>query len=301
MNIRTTNQASLLINSKNHLGEGILWHPEENVLYWVDITPGILNRFDPKTGQTLSWQMGAMIGTVVPASPEGLVVALENGIFHFSAQETLVRLCDFPETPEMGNRFNDGKCDPSGRLWVGTMNKQVRANAGKLYLFNGDSIVPKLENLTISNGMAWSADQKTMFFIDTVDYAVAAFDFDNQTGNISNKRKVIVVPQEMGAPDGMTIDRDGMLWIAHWGGSCVARWNPANGELLGTIMVPAPYVTSCTFGGKNLQTLYITTAREGLSEKQLIEFPLSGGIFSYLSETRGTESYFFKNYTLNKT
>jgi len=300
MNICTTHQASVLIDSKNQLGEGVMWHPAEKVLYWVDITPGILHRFDPKTGQTQSWLMGAMIGTVVPASPVGLVVALENGIFHF-IQEKLIRLCDFPESPEMGTRFNDGKCDPSGRLWIGTMNKQVRANAGKLYLFNGDSIVPKLENLTISNGMAWSADKKTMFFIDTVDYAVAAFDFDNQTGSISNKRKVIEVPSEMGAPDGMTIDKEGNLWIAHWGGSCVARWNPEDGALLKTIMVPAPHVTSCTFGGDKLNTLYISTAREGLSEKQLIEFPLSGGLFSYLSETRGTEPYFFKNCTLNQT
>lgn len=295
MNIYTTNQASVLIDSKNQLGEGVMWHPEEKVLYWIDISPGILYRFDPKTGQTQSWLMEAMIGTVVPASPEGLVVALETGIFHFTIQETLVRLCDFPEAPEQGNRFNDGKCDPSGRLWVGTMNKQVRANAGKLYLFNGDSIVPRLENLTISNGMAWSADQRTLFFIDTVDYAVAAFDFDNQTGNITNKRTILEIPPKMGAPDGMTIDRDGMLWIAHWGGSCVARWNPENGELLDTIMVPAPHVTSCIFGGDKLNTLYISTAREGLSKKQLIEFPLSGGIFSYISEIRGTVPYFLKH------
>lgn len=276
------------------LGEGVLWHPAEKVLYWVDITPGILHRFDPKTGQTQSWPMGATIGTVVPASPEGLVVALETGIFHFTAQETLVRLHDFPDAPEMGNRFNDGKCDPSGRLWVGIMNKQVRAQAGTLYCFDGETLTPRLSGLTISNGMAWSADQKTFYFIDTVDHAVMAFDFDNQTGNISNKRKVINVPKKIGAPDGMTIDRNGMLWIAHWGGSCVARWNPATGKLLEKVDVPAPHVTCCTFGGKGLNTLYITTAREGLSAEQLMEFPLSGGVFLHTPETGGAGAFFFR-------
>ncbi len=292
-NIKTKN-ASLLIDSKNQLGEGILWHPEEKVLYWIDITPGILHRVDPQTEETESWSMGSKIGTVVPASPEGLVVALELGIFHFTSQKELIKLVDFPEAPEMGNRFNDGKCDLSGRFWVGTMNKKVQAMAGSLYCYDGKTLAPKLSGLTISNGMAWSVDQHTFYFIDTADSAVMAFDFDNQNGNISNKRQVINVPPEMGCPDGMTIDQEGMLWIAHWGGSCVARWNPATGELLETVAVPAPHVTSCTFGGKNLQTLFITTAREGLTDQQLSEFPLSGSVFSYPTQTQGMEPFSFK-------
>lgn len=296
MEICTTSQASVLIDSKNQLGEGVMWHPAEKVLYWVDITPGILHRFDPKTGQTQSWPMGTMIGMVVPASPEGLVVALETGIFHFTAEETLVRLHDFPDAPEMGNRFNDGKCDPLGRLWVGTMNKQVRAHAGSLYCFDGETLSPKISDLTISNGMAWSTDQKTFYFIDTVDYAVVAFDFDNQTGNISNKRKVLEIPQEMGAPDGMTIDRDGMLWIAHWGGSCVARWNPATGKILEKVDVPAPHVSSCTFGGNDMQTLFIITAREGLTYSQLEMFPLSGGLFQFNTDVKGDYNFLFKSF-----
>ncbi|BBE16088.1 gluconolactonase [Aquipluma nitroreducens] len=294
MNTYKIHQASLLIDSKNQLGEGVLWHPVEKALYWVDISLGILHCFNPKTEETESWQMGYMIGTVVPAASGGLVVALENGIFHFNSSKELIRLFDFPESPESGNRFNDGKCDPSGRLWVGTMNKWVRSHAGSLYCFDGNSIITKLSGLTISNGMAWSADQSIFYFIDTVDYAVVVFDFDNQLGSISNKRKVIEVPLEMGAPDGMTIDREGKLWIAHWGGSCVARWDPENGQLLEIVKVAAPHITSCTFGGENLQTLYISTAREGLTEKQLKKFPLSGGLFYYLPETGGTRAHFFK-------
>jgi len=293
MNTYKINQASLLIDSKNQLGEGVLWHPVEKALYWIDISPGILHRFNPETEETESWPMGSMIGTVVPATSGGLVVALENGIFHFNSQKDLIRLFDFPESPESGNRFNDGKCDPLGRLWVGTMNKQVRSHAGSLYCFDCNTIITKLSGLTISNGMAWSCDQSIFYFIDTVDYAVVAFDFDNRSGNISNKRKVIEVPREMGAPDGMTIDREGKLWIAHWGGSCVAHWDPENGQLLEIVKVAATHVTSCTFGGENLQTLYISTAREGLTEKQLKKFPLSGGLFYYLPETGGTRAHFF--------
>ena len=289
------NQASLLVDSKNQLGEGVMWHPGEKALYWVDISPGLLQRIDPQIGKTECWTMGSMIGTVVPHTSEGLIVALENGIFHFTSQKKLICLCDFPESSRLENRFNDGKCDPLGRLWVGTMNKKVRSHAGSLYCFDGSTLTPKLSGLTISNGMAWSVDHSKFYFIDTIDNAVVAFDFDNRSGNISNKRKVIEVPPEMGAPDGMTIDTEGKLWIAHWGGSCVARWNPENGKLLEVVKVAAPHVTSCTFGGDNLQTLYISTAREGLTEEQLKTFPLSGGLFSYSPETYGSAPYFFKS------
>lgn len=288
------NHASLMVDSRNQLGEGVLWHSEEKALYWVDITPGILHRLDPKSGETESWPMGSMIGTIVPASPNGLIIALEKGIYHVTSKKELIWLIDFPEDKALENRFNDGKCDPSGRLWVGTMNKRALLNAGNLYCFDGNTLKPKLPYLTISNGMAWSADHSNFFFIDTADYEVICFDFDNERGMISNKRRVIEVPRKMGAPDGMTIDNEGNLWIAHWGGSCVARWNPISGQLIQIIHVPAPNVTSCTFGNEDLQTLYISTARAGLTEKQLIDFPLSGGLFSYSLKVGGADPYFFR-------
>lgn len=277
-------QASLLIDAKSQLGEGPLWHPDEKRLYWVDITPGLLNCWDPSTGQTQQWEMDSMIGTVEFVPQKGLLVALEAGIHRFSAREGLTKLADFPEPSDVGNRFNDGKCDPSGRLWVGTMNKQVRPQAGSLYCFDGDRFTKKLSGLTISNGMAWSGDQTKFYFTDTADQAVKVFDFDNQTGCISSGRIAIEIPESMGAPDGMTIDGEGKLWIAHWGGSCVARWCPETGELLEKIDVTAPHVTSCAFGGDDMQTLYITTAREGLTEDQLKRFPLSGGVFYYKTD-----------------
>ncbi|NEW84910.1 MAG: SMP-30/gluconolactonase/LRE family protein, partial [Mariniphaga sp.] len=262
---------------------------------WIDITPGQLHRLDLKSGNKQNWSMGSMIGTVVLDALGGLVVALESGIYHFEPKKGMTQLFDFPENSEKGNRFNDGKCDPAGRLWVGTMNKKVKPNDGKLYCFDGRSVDVKLENLTISNGMAWSADLKCFYFIDTADYAVSCFDFDNVRGNISNRRKVIDVPVDMGGPDGMTIDHDGMLWIAHWGGACIARWNPNNGQLLEIVKVPAPHVTSCIFGGEDLRTLFISTAIEGLTKAQLDEFPLSGSLFSYIPEVAGIEPCVFKS------
>ncbi len=142
--------------------------------------------------------------------------------------------------------------------------------------------------------MVWSNNQKIFYFIDTSDQAVKAFDFNCQTGCISSERLIIEVPKRMGAPDGMTIDCEGMLWIALWGGSCITRWNPENGKLLEKVELPTLNVTSCTFGGENMQTLYITTAQEGLTEQQLIESPLSGGVFQFKSDVKGYHSNFQK-------
>ncbi len=280
------NHASLLIDAKSELGEGPLWHPNEKLLYWVDITPGLLNCFDPQSGLSQQWEMGSMIGTVVIDYPRGLLVALESGIHHFSTHEGLKKLVDFPEAPHCGNRFNDGKSDPSGRLWIGTMNKKVRHQAGSLYCLDGKTFIKKLSGLTISNGMAWSDDQSKFYFTDTADQAVKVFDFDNQIGSISSGKVIVEIPETMGAPDGMTIDHEGKLWIALWGGNCVSRWSPETGKLLEKIELPAPHVTSCAFGGDNMQTLYITTAREGLTDSQLNEFPLSGGVFYYNLHSR---------------
>lgn len=286
-------KASLLIDAKNQLGEGPLWHPDENILYWVDITPGLLNCCHLPTGRIQQWQMGSMIGTVTLVYPEGLLVALETGIYWFSPCNGLQKLADFPEPADLSNRFNDGKCDPSGRLWVGTMSKKVLPHAGNLYCFNGKEYKHKLTGLTISNGMAWSADQRKFYFTDSADRTVKEFDFDIQTANISSERVIIETPEKMGVPDGMAIDCEGKLWVAHWGGFCVARWCPETGELLEKIELPVPHVTSCAFGGEDFQMLYITTARDGLTNSQLKKFPLSGGIFQIKPEVKGNSNFLF--------
>ena len=200
-----------------------------------------------------------------------------------------------PEADVPGNRFNDGKCDPAGRFWAGTMAYENPVNQGSLYRMDTDLSVHKmLDNIGISNGLVWSLDHSTMYYIDTVAYTVRAFDYDIDTGDLKNERVAIHVPREMGGPDGMTIDSEGMLWVAHYGGSQVCRWNPETGEVLHTIKLPAKQITACAFGGKDLDTLFITSAAQQLSKEDLEQQPLAGGLFSIKPGYQGVKAYRFQ-------
>lgn len=283
-------QAHLLLDARATLGEGAIWHPVEKKLYWVDIEGRELHIYDPATGRDRELPTGEKVGTVVPVQDGGVLLALQNGIHKMSLPGgELTFLVDAEKDSAI--RYNDGKCDPAGRFWVGTIAGQGEA---ALYRVNRDGTIHRqLDNITCSNGIVWSADKKTMYYTDTPTMEVMAFDYDDATGSISNPRVVITVPGDMGGPDGMTIDSEGKLWVAHWGGSCVARWDPLTGELLQKIEVPGPHVTSCAFGGEGLDTLYITTARDGLSEEQLRNYPLSGGLFAVKPGVSGVPAEFF--------
>lgn len=278
------------------LGEGAIWHPAENALLWVDITEGKLFMYHPQKGMIHNISLESMVGTVVPASDKYLaVVAQETGIFGVTHDERLQLLAPFPSDAKNNVRFNDGKCDPMGRFWVGTMSKSGEANAGNLYMLNGDSLIVKQSAVTISNGIVWDTNKNLMYYIDTPTQRVFAYDYVPKTGEISHRREVVKIPMGLGSPDGMTIDAEGKLWIAHWGGYGVYRWDPENGQLLEKIEVPAPNVTSCAFGGEDLSTLYITTAREGLTEEELKQYPLSGSLFSVKTNVKGLPAYLFSD------
>lgn len=276
------------------LGEGPVWHSSERVFYWVDITEKKLHWLDLTTGKDRDFDMGSMIGTVVPVEEGGVVVALETGVYRFTTAKQLVKLADYPADAALNTRFNDGKCDPAGRLWVGTMEKSAKPHQGKLYRMDVNRLVAVLENTTISNGMAWSPDETTMYYIDTYDQVVYAFDYDNANGNISGKRVTVIIPQTMGSPDGMTVDSAGNLWVALWGGGAVVCFDPKSGQQIEKIEVDAPNVTSCAFGGSEMNLLMITTACEGLNEQRLKQYPLSGNIFIVSTSSKGVEPYFFK-------
>ena len=222
------------------LGEGSIWHPVENVLYWIDITGEKLHRYDPEKEENQTVDMGSMIGTVVPSEGKfSVVVALENGIFGIDKNGKKELLHEYPDAELPDNRFNDGKCDPAGRFWVGTMSKNETKGAGNLYSFTNKNLILKQPDVTISNGIVWSADAKTMYYIDTPEMAVFAYDFNKKSGEISNRRIAFKVPESMGYPDGMSIDEEDMLWIALWNGAAVVHFNPDTGALLEKIDVPA--------------------------------------------------------------
>lgn len=262
------------------LGEGPVWDAEENIICWIDILNGELHQFSPvlKTHSIIA--VKEMIGSFALCSNGDFIAALQNGFAFIDRTTGAINRIANPELHLPGNRFNDGKCDPAGRFWAGTMSLTETPLAGNVYLLDKDLVVTKkIEQVSISNGMAWSRNCQTFYYIDTPTYSIVAYDYNNITGEITNKKVVIQIPEREGFPDGMTIDEDGMLWIAHWNGWQVARWNPATGEKLYAIKIPVAKVTSCTFGGADLNDLYITTAKVDLTEMELKQQPLAGGIF----------------------
>jgi sugar lactone lactonase YvrE len=272
--------AELVLDIKAALGEGAIWDAELQVLYWVDILGCQVHVYDPANGQDRVVDVGQYVGTVVPRQAGGLMLALHHGFASLDLETGQVKIVADPEQHLPGNRFNDGKCDPAGRFWAGTLALDGTAEVASLYRLDADMSVHKmLDQVTCSNGIVWTLDNKTMYYIDTNLRRVDAFDYDHETGAISGRRTAFEVPNEMGYPDGSTLDSEGMLWVALWQGGAVSRWNPVSGELLQVVNVPAPNVTSCAFGGPKLEQLYITTARNGLSEEALAEYPLAGGLF----------------------
>jgi sugar lactone lactonase YvrE len=255
-------KAELIFDARALLGKGALWH--EDRLLWIDIEGCTVNRFDPRAGRNESWPVGQRVGTVVPRAGRGeLLVAVHRGLGILDPATGLLELFADPAggRPEM--RFNDGKCDPCGRFFAGTMGLEKPRAPGTLYRLDpGRTITPVLTGLGTSNGLAWSADQRTMYFIDTPTYEVSAFDYDPDTGAMTNRRPAVKFPSDgPGRPDGMVIDADGNLWVAMYEGAGVLGCDPRTGRVIARIDVPARKTTSCTFGGPELRDLYITCAR----------------------------------------
>lgn len=291
-----SNEMELVLDSKSELGEGALWNNKTGELIWININGEILNFYNPQLNNNKEMFTGQKIGTVVPATSGKVIVALEEGIYSLDPATGTKDLIGNPEENVEGIRFNDGKCDPQGRFWAGTMSTQGEKEAGALYRLDADSNIYKMvDKVSTSNGIVWSNDNRFMYYIDTPTQQVMRYDYENESGNISNPQVVVEVSKEMGAPDGMTIDEDGNLWIALWGGSAVGCWNPESGKLLHRIDVPAKNVTSCAFGNDNLETLYITTARVGTSEEELKQFPKAGGLFKIKPGVKGVEASFYKD------
>jgi len=281
-------QASVAYPSSDLLGEGPVWSEERKSLFWVDIEGQILHELKWPEKKAQLWCMPQMMGMVALESRNKVILALQDGIALYDLQKKELVWLKHLEKEITANRPNDGKCDAAGRLWLGTMDCHCNSKAGSLYCIDGRlNIIKKLSSLTIANGMAWSIDSKRMYFTDSATYKVDSYLFDVHTGNIKFERTAIVIDEKLGMPDGMSIDEEGMLWIAHWNGFAVRRWDPATGRLLDVIKLPVPQVTSCSFGGNNLDELFITTAKTGLSKEQLEQYPLSGNLFVRMLTVKG--------------
>ena len=281
----------------SELGEGPLWDPSRKLICWVDILNGHIHEWSTVSKTLNTLHVGQMIGAMAICNDGNYIAAIKDGFGFVNPKTGEVEMIEDPEGHLPGNRFNDGKCDPAGRFWAGTMPLSEDKPSGSLYMIAADRSAVKREGaITISNGLAWSLDHKVLYYIDTPTLEVVGYDFDMENGNITNKRTVINIPKEEGFPDGMTIDKEGMLWIAHWGGWQVTRWNPSTGKKLSAIKLPVSNVTSCIFGGESMKDLYITSARKGLSAAELEKQPLAGSLFVIKeSGFTGVEANKFKN------
>ena len=268
---KTTNaKLEIVVNQTCLLAESPVWDAKHKVICWVDILKGEIHEYSPEQKTHRTIEVHQMIGSIAVCTNGNFTAALQNGFAFIDRTTGEVKMIADLENHLPSNRFNDGKCDPTGRFWAGTMSLSEEPNAGSVYVIEKDlSITKRIESVTISNGMAWSVDHQTFYYIDTPTFEVVAYDYDKSTGQIINKKTVIKIPKEDGYPDGMTIDNKGMLWMAHWDGWQVTRWNPNSGEKLCCIELPVARVTSCIFGGENLEDLYITSAKVGLTKDEL--------------------------------
>lgn len=263
------------------LGEGPLWVAGEQALYWVDIRGQQVHRFTPGSGERRTWTFNQPITSLAVRQSGGFIGTVPDGFARIDFAAVSIEPVTLPEAHLPENRFNDGKVDGNGRYWAGSMDNAGKKASGFLYRLDPDLSLHQLdEGYTISNGPAFSVDGKTMYHTNTVKKTIFAFDL-HEDGTIGRKRPFIQLTDDAeGHPDGMTVDSENCLWLAHYGGARVTRYSPA-GEVMQVVPLPVPNVTSCAFGGANLDTLYITTASQEMSPTDLDKYPLSGSLFAY--------------------
>ena len=262
------------------LGEGPLWVARENAVYWVDIVSKKVHRYGVADDTRRTWTMAAQVTSLAARQQGGLVGTVRDGFAFIDLPTGEIEPLVMPEADVPDSRFNDGKVDSKGRFWAGSMDDGEKLASGSLYRLDSDLSLHKMDDdYIITNGPAFSVDGQTMYHTDTAQRTIFAFDC-NEDGAISNKRVFVKLEaEEEGYPDGMTVDSENCIWLAHFAGSRITRYSP-QGEILQVIAMPVPNITSCTFAGTDLDTMYITTARHLLSEADIDKYPLSGSLFS---------------------
>ncbi len=283
--------AEQVCNSQATLGEGPIWDPRFEAYWWIDIIEQKLFQFAPETRSNTEWQLNQMPGAVVSRTSGGLMLSLQNGFGSFDPTSGKVEMFGDPESDKPDNRFNDGKCDPAGRFWAGTMriDDHLDIFTGSLYSLEKDRQIKKRwgSDIGVSNGIVWSKDATRMYLVDSPRRKIYRFDYDLSTGQIENRVCVFRAPVELGFPDGMSIDTDDKLWVAFWGGWCVAQICPESARILTKVSVPVSAPTACAFGGLNLDQLLITTASQGLNAVERRQQPMAGDLFIVGVKTQG--------------
>jgi len=271
--------------SQNILGEGPLWNAKEQAIYWVDIEGKKIQRYFPESGKYEAFDAPLRVCLMAFREKGGLICGTEDGFYFWDTKNQQMEFITHPEKGKENARFNDGKVDRKGRLWAGTMTPTGATSA--LYRMDADLQVSKhVDGITISNGIGWSPDNTIMYYVDSIRYVIYAFDYDHESGEISNQRPFVQMDADFGIPDGLTVDSEGYVWCAIYDGWKVMRYAP-DGSVSAEIKFPVSKPSSCMFGGKDLDELYVTTIADGLTPQQKEKEPLAGDLFMIKTDVKG--------------
>jgi sugar lactone lactonase YvrE len=274
-------EVELMVAAKDILGEGVIWNPDEEALYWCDNLKSNIQRYDPANGQHRVWDMPESVGCIVFREKGGICAAMKSGFAFIDDLDNLnIRTIVDPEPGMVGNRLNDGKCDRAGRFWCGSMDEDLAKPTASLYRLDPDLTCHKLDTgIIVSNGIAWSPDNKTMYFSDTRAEALYAYDFDFANGGVSNRRVFVDTSDKPYRIDGATVDADGFYWCAEVHDWHIGKYAP-DGTQVDRIRVPVRQPTMCTFGGRDLDILYVVSATRFLEPGEAEQQPHAGGLFA---------------------
>lgn len=277
-----------IIDHNNLLGESPLWCPKTKLLYWVDIKGKSIHSYSPGKKIVQSYPTPGEVSCLALDQKGQLIAGMGKSIIRIELEDPpVIKLLDKVDELIPNNRCNDGKCDRLGRFWIGTMDNNEEKKTGSLYCFSNDKSLKKiLSNFVIVNGIGWSPDNTIMYVTDSVNRTIYSFDYDLELGQMKSQRVFALINKKDGYPDGLTVDSKGNVWSAHWDGWKISCYRP-DGKINKIIEMPVPRPTSCIFGGENMRSLYVTSSSYRLSEKEMLESPLSGGIFEIDTSTEG--------------
>ncbi len=276
------------------LGEGPTWDSRNQTVYWIDIKGMHFSSLRSGTADIVTLKTKGMISSLVPSRSKNLYATIGHGYYRINPENGDEELLGEVEKNIASNRFNDGKVDPFGNYWAGTMDMNEKSPTGALYVYTSEGELKKvLDSFTISNGLAWNYEKRKFYHIDTPTRKVMAYDFNDKC-DLTNGKVAIDMSGEEGFPDGMNIDSEGKLWVCHWAGHQLSRWNPDTGEKLQFIKLPATNITSCVFGGKKLDQLFVSSAKMTVTQGTSAD-DMGGSIFRLKMDVSGVETYLFKD------